>query len=217
MSMPDTRRLLAPSTRMIAEFGAYWTAKSPTPGTGLNTIATLTALVATSPFIQINAAAIALGAKSTYLDYCRLICRAPGTGGTSLELAVVTDTIKAAPTGGTQLVPVNVRSSIPNSAVGSSVWAGPLVAAAASAQRIITSANLRTVIPVIGDTYLIKFGAPDFGVPSGPVGGTLVFDDYIAAPPVILDPGFTGQIHIWLPAQSAASQWEVADLGFYEF
>lgn len=208
--MPAARYFSSPSALAIADFGAYWTAKSPTPGTGLATIAALTALVDTSPFIQVNAPA----AKSTYLDYLKLTCRVPGTGSTALEFAVKTDNGKAAPAGGTPITPVNVRSG--GAAAQSSVWAGALVAAAAVAAKLQTSQLLRPVIPVLGDVYLIKFSAPDFAVPGQPASGAVSFDDYVPAPTVIIDPGMTGQIHIWSPGQSVAAQFEV-ELGLFEF
>jgi hypothetical protein len=210
VGLPELLAGLPPS-HAIAESASYFTALSATPGTGLATIAALTTESDTSPFIQINA-----GAKAVFLDYLLLTVTAPGTAGTSLRFSMRTDVAKAAPTGGSQLVLSYTRRVANLPAPSLSVWAGALVAAAAGTPLRHCSRLVRPVIPVIGDQYLIKFGGIDFGVISLLESGTAIADRYVAAPPMIVDPAFTGQIHIWLPGQSAASSYEV-ELGGWEF
>lgn len=214
--IPSARFMPSPSAIAIADYGEYWTAKNPTIGTGLATIAALASLSDTSPFVQINSQAAGTGAKSTYVDYAKFTCRNIGTAGASVEFAAQTYAVaKAAPTGGTLLTNVNARALIGAASAVSSVWAGALVAAAGT-PKPLTSQIIRPVAPVVGDMYFVKFGAPDYNVAAQVESGAAVFDDYVAAPPFIIDPGCTGQLHIWLPSQSGASQWEV-EIGLYEF
>jgi len=194
----------------LSEDGVYWTAVNPTPGTGLATIAALASLSDTSPFIQVNS-----GAAPVFFDYLKLTATAPGTAGTAIRYAIKSDALKAAPTGGSQLTPTNAQIGLSTATPGFSVYAGALVAAAASAAKLHSHGLVRPVIPVIGDTYLFKFGAVDQGVGSMAPAGTAICNSYVGVPPMMLGPNKTMQFHIWLPSQSAASSYEL-ELGLWE-
>lgn len=211
--LPGQYNTSMPPTDEIADRGAYFTVVNPTPGAGLSTIAALTSLVDTSPFI-----AFATGANRLYLDYIKLIVAAAGTGGTALRYAWKTDVAKAAPTGGTTLTPASsLRSSNTSQPVAkTSVYAGPLTAAAAATPVLHAHGLVRPVIPVVADTYFFKFGASDYGVSSLVPSGTANADRYVTMPPAELDANMTGQFHIWLPGQSALSSYEI-EIGFFEF
>lgn len=206
MSLANLRANAVISPINMADLGMYWSAVNPTPGTGLATIAALATLTDITPFIQINA-----GVKNIAIDFLRLQCTAAGTGGTQLRFAQQVGAAKAAPTGGTQIIPKNVAN------VGtalSSIWAGPL-AAAAGTPNLIDHSILRSSIPQVGDCYFLKFGSLDTSSPGivTNVASPGVFN--INMMPYIVPAGLTGQLHIWLPGQTVASSWEVA-LGFYE-
>ena len=218
MTLPRQDLALSPVSHCVVDRGHYFTASNPVPGTGLATIAALTAEVDTSPYIAFNT-----GVMSVYIDYIRITVTAPGTGGSQLRYSARTDKLKTAPTGGTTITPACALR--PGAATGltppappasqSSWYAGPLVAAAAQAALRHFSSPIRPVLPVINDTYLIKFGASDYGVSSLVPNGTLNADRYIPEPAWIIGPNMTGQIHLWLPSQTVASSYEF-EVGFWE-
>lgn len=197
--------VLSPTNHELAEEGSYFTAKNPAAGTGLATIAALTTLADVSPFALVKSGAT----KPVRLDFMRLVCTAAGTGGTELRFAVRTDATKADPTGGTALARVNVNQGS-TAAADATMFAGALAAVAASGtMREPMAVLLKSAIPAVGDTFLIKFGCADMGV--GSSAGTV----YIGAPPIIIGASQLAAFHIWLPGQALASSFEIT-LGFWE-
>lgn len=192
----------------LAEEGSYFVAKNPTFGTGLATAAAPTALDDLHPFFLAKGPTTA--GKRQRWDYLKIVCTAPGTGGTSLRAVIRIDpTTKADPTGGSQLT-----LQCPNADVAptfeSKIFAGPLVAAAASGSvREIVAPLLKNAIPAVGDVYLMKFGGVDQGVSTS---AGLV---YCGAPAIILGVGQIATVQLILPAQSAASSYEV-EIGGWE-
>lgn len=206
---------LATKSSTLAADGQYFLAVSPTPGTGIASLAAPTAFDDTKPFILINNAH---ESKKLTLDYIKLTCTAPGTGGSALHYGVKTDGTNALryTSGGSSLTPVNVNqgSSGASSAV---VKCGAIVAiAVSSAARLLGHSVLRPVIPVIGDTYLFVFGGY-FGAGLGgqAVAGTAVANVVVPHAPVVIPPAGWFALHLWLPSQSASSSYEV-ELGYIE-
>jgi hypothetical protein len=186
----------------LANEGSYWSAKNPTPGTGLATIAAATTIDDTKPFAMIKGPTTS--GKVFFVDYVRLVCTAPGTAGTSLRAAWHIDDTKADPTGGTQLTLNNLRQDIPNNLVETKIFAGPLAAAAASGNvRELVAPLLKSSIPAVNDIYLMKFGGSDQGVPTA---ATLV---YYGGPALIVPANKIATLHLMLPSQSAASSYEI--------
>ena len=195
----------------LADEGAYFVSTNPAPGTGLATIAAPTTLADTSPFILVKNNHKA-GGKRLYLDFLKLICTAAGTGGASIHAAVKIDDVNPTryTSGGSQITPVNVNMDDAGQS-GALVYAGALVAAAASAAvRLVDHALLRPVIPVVGDTYYLNFGGAENMVGSLAPAGTAIAQQSFNFPPVVIGPGQWAAIHVWLPSQSAASSYEFA-------
>lgn len=203
--------LLGSGNQALADEGSYFLVANLTPGTGLATIATPTAFVATSPFliIQNNEPA---GGKSIVLDFIKLVCTAPGTAGTALHATSVIDLVNSRYSSGATLIvnatgPTGGQLSNPKSGVGGSTTvvavAGPLVATAASLQARLLEPDmiLKAAIPAVNDQYVIKFGGTD--LPPSAVG-------LIGHAPVVIDPGHAFLLHLWLPSQSAASSYELS-------
>lgn len=213
---PLSQRMLTQGNwqQIAALAGRYMTFSNPTPGTGLNTIEALTSLADTSPLVQINT-----GVNPFWVDYIKLQNTAAGTGGTSIRwswsqyaVAKPAPTLNAAGVGGaaSPLAMVNSRSDWSTYAPTTSVYAGPLVAAAGTPIGPLSSNLLRPVIPVAGDVYLFKFGEHEFSIPEALVlSGTNPTSLLLPAPQAIVGPNTTGQFHIWLPSQSAHSSWEI--------
>lgn len=182
-------------------------ATTGTIGTGIATIAALTAVVDTSPFIIVQNIDQA-GGKRGYLDLLKLITTAPGTAGTKLQYAVKVGPSRAAPTGFDSAfgpaTPVNVVGSSGRASI-LRVYAGALIApAAAAGNRQIWGGQLKNAIPAIADQYLLSFGQVDAAAQATQV------DRVESCPAVPIDPGYSAFIHLALPSQSAASSYEVA-------
>lgn len=207
---------VAPSpAQAAADFGAYFTAVNPTPGTGLATIAAQATLADTSPFVSIHAPS---NGRVVVLDYVRFTMAVIGTGAAGARFAVKTDVGgKANPTGSTIGSLVNVRAAVAQRAATCSVFGGPLVAAAAITPQLLHHAFLRGVAPVVGDSYLVRFGAmsPE-PITDLAQAGTAIAAICVDAPPVIVAPGTCAQLHLYFPSQTVASNVEV-ELGLYEY
>jgi hypothetical protein len=209
---------LSPKGYALANEGSYNVVSNPTPGTGLATIATLTTLVDTSPFLLIQNpwGSDDTQAKRIFIDYIKLQVTAPGTGGTQLRYATKIDQARADryTSGGTQLTAQNVNMGTAQ-ASKANIYAGALVGAAAAQSRLLSSGLVRPVIPVIADTYIFDFcsTAPSLG---GLItSGTAIANCIFPVAPAIIGPQQWFAFHIWLPSQSAASSYEI-EVGYWE-
>jgi len=197
----------------VCDEGSYFVVTNPTPGTGLATIATLTALADTSPFFMLinNASA---GGKRVYMDYIKLLVTDAGTAGASLHYNVKIDNGVGRYTSGSALTSTpqncNMDSSV---ATGCLAYGGPLVAAAATAAaRLLGGGLFKVSIPVVGDNYILTFGCPASGVGQGVA---TIANAVLNHAPVVIGPQQSFFFHIWLPSQSAASSYEI-EVGWWE-
>ena len=207
----------------LADEGSYYVCRSPTPGTGLATIAAPTAVVDTSPFILITNGNAA-GGQNIIPDYIKLICTAAGTGGTSLNVTTKLDVIPRYSSGGAGGSNTGLATilggpwSTNTSRLGGSnalIFAGALVAVAASQQRTIMSTRLRSAIPVVNDEYFLNFGDSSPMLDGVLVSGAAIAQRVVPHPPTVIAPGHTLAVHLWLPAQSVAGSYEV-EIGYIE-
>lgn len=202
----------------IADDGSYFIATNPTPGTGITTTSNVTTFADTTPYLALTNTASPYNASTSrrvYLDYLRLQCTVAGTGGTSLRFAIKCDVITTRATGGTVLRPQNVNQDSGNVSQ-CRVVAGTLVGTAASSgARLYSAGLLRSVIPVVGDTYVINFGGHDPKPGALAINGTNVSNVVYNVAPVCVGPGQCVLIHLWLAGQTVGSAYEV-ELGYVE-
>jgi hypothetical protein len=208
--------LVGASNHPLADEGSYFKICNATPGTGIATGAAVTAFSNTTPYliIQNNDQA-----RSLYMDYIRLTSTAAYTGATALHATLAIDTINTRYTSGATMIVNSTGAtggqiSSPRSSQTApatvAVWAGPVTAAAASAnQRIIVpDLILRTAIPVIGDQFTMKFGGIE-GLGSGlALNGTAPSQINNTIEPVIIDPGHALVLCLWAPASSAGGTFQ---------
>lgn len=205
----------ATKSSTLATDGQYFLARSPTPGTGIASLAAPTAFDDTKPFLMIQNAH---PTKVLTLDYIKLTCTAAGTGGSAIHYGHKVDGVNSAryTSGGSVLTPVcpNMNQGALSSAL---IYCGAIVAAAASAAaRLLGHSVMRPVIPVIGDTYLFTFdGTFGAGLGAQAVAGTAVANVIVPSAPILIGPTQWYALHIWLPSQSNASSYEV-ELGYVE-
>ena len=208
--------LVGAGNHALADEGSYFTICNATPGTGIAAGATVTAFSNTTPYliIQNNDSA-----KSIYLDYIRLTHSAAYTAATSLHATFAIDTINTRYTSGATMI-VNAAGatgayiSSPRSSQTAPAtvfaFAGPITAAAASSnQRIIVpDAYLRTVIPVVGDSFTFKFGGVEGAIGGQPLNGTAPSQFLVPVAPAIIDPGHALIVCLWAPASTAGGSFE---------
>lgn len=184
--------------------------------TGIANAAAPTAFSATNPFLLIFNGSNPSDdfASRLYLDYFTLLATAAGTGGTSVQFAITKDLGNRYTSGGTDLTP-GIANIGPTS-IGSltRAYAGNITAAAATGnvKTIIGNRWFKGAIPVIGDEYTARFGAP-----STPdmISISTILTNVKNLPPVVIGPNESLLIHLWLPAQSAASSY-APEFGWWE-
>jgi hypothetical protein len=197
---------------LLAEEGSYFVTNNNQ--TGLATAAAPTTFSATNPFLLIqNPSSAGAGVPTVItLDYMLLAATAAGTAGTSVQCAITKDTTLRYSSGGSTLTAIRANSGGPNSIA--QVYAGNITASAASgaAVTLVGQRTLKPAIPVAGDNYWLQMGTMD-GIMLIST-ATITFSNQ-GSPPVILNPGESALLHIWLPSQSAASSY-APEMGWWE-
>lgn len=205
-------RDISPDQFAIADLGQYFAANNAQ--TGIATAAAPTAFSATNPFLVV-VNKDASGGKNIYLDFVTLVNTAPGTAGASLQVAVALDNTNRYTSGGTDITAniVNTNGNVGNKSIAQ-VVAGNITAAAATGnvRNVVGNRYLKGAIPVAGDEYTLKFGGVD--APSA-IQISTISKVEINVPKIVVPPGWTALVHIWLPSQSAASSY-APELGWVE-
>lgn len=214
---------LVQKSHVLADEGSYFVVSNPTPGTGIASAAAPTGVPAigatdTKPFFvyQNTDSPSNPNGKRTYFDYIRFRNTAAGTNGTAINFTIILDAAGAAraPSGGSVLTNVNCNMDDGTKSIGA-VSAGAVTVATTSSGRLFPNIQLRPVIPVVGDIYVVSFGGAEYGVGSLISSGTTICQQSFGHPPLIIGPGGWFLCYLWLPSQSAASSYEL-DAGFWE-
>ncbi len=202
----------------VASAGQYFVARNVTPGTGLADHAAPTTLDDLKAFLVVeNGDTVgAASAKRIYLDFLKLFVTAAGTGGTNINMTGKTDTnaTRRWASGGVVCPPINVNRDSAAASIAT-VNAGANITVAANAARIVHHQQVRPVIPVVGDTYLVDFGADSKAPSNMAPAGVAIASLVVPAPPVIIGPAQCYLLHKWLAGQSVAGAYEF-ELGWWE-
>lgn len=197
-----------------AEEGSRFIATNPTMGTVIATTTSITAYDATKPIMLVQNKN-GLDGPNITLDFLRLIQGQVPTSASTWNWAMVLDTVNRYTSGGSAITPVNVNSGAAINGSGAQIYFGAVVApAAGAAARFIHRSMGRSVIPVISDETLFKFGSPTHDG-AGSLGGTVALRIPIPAAPVILKPGDNWLLYGWAGSNAAAPSWEF-ELGYTE-
>ena len=211
--------LISGKSSKLADEGSYYQTRTPTVGTGVASITTPTAYVATSPYIIVTNNNPLNGGKNIWLDYIKLNLITPGTSSTNLQYTTALDTIARYSSGGSGGAGTNMASILQgplptntgaptNSAA--LIYAGALVAVAASPQgRVMQNGYLRTAIAVANDQYVFNFGSTDTPVDTVLVSGTAIVQRNIPHVPVCIAPGGSFLFHLFGSSMAAATTCEV--------
>ena len=204
-----------PEEMMWADAGAYYKTQA-TPGTAI-AYSVQTTFSATIAYVLIRNTAGAAGLR-VYPDYIRLLCTTLPASATAGDWALVLDPTNRLTSGGTTIsgTNTNMRSDIATTGVGSVIAGTPTIAAAGANARTVARGKLRTVIPVLGDTYVWQFGMP-ISTPQVLNGANPQIETF-SVPPVVLAPAGNHSLllHLWFTANSVtAPQFEV-EVGWAE-
>jgi hypothetical protein len=206
---------LFPDYGVLADEGSYFTVNNAQ--TGLATAASPQTFSATNPFLLVYNRDAQPNGKRIYLDYATIIASAAGGGGgTSIQCAVTIDAGNRYSSGGTELTSSIVNPNL--DATGGSVarvFAGNVTAAAAStsARTVVGNRYLKGAIAAAADSYVLKFGAVDQQMLTSS-NGTL-YTSIQGVPKIVVGPNESALIHLWIPAQTAASTF-LPELGWVE-
>lgn len=203
---------LVRKSHLLADEGSFFVTNNAQ--TGIAMAATPTAFSATNPFVLLYNGDSA-GGKRIYLDAITLVCTAADTAGTSLQAAVTIDTVNRYTSGGTNLTAniVNPNMDISPRATVANVYAGNLTASAATAgvRTVVGTRILKvkaTPAMVALDQITLNFGGVEgINFASSPLSGTTSVIT-VPMPPVIIGPGDSALVHLWLPSVSTGPSFE---------
>lgn len=192
----------------VADEGSVFIATNPTPGTGIAGKAAPNTLADTAALMHLRNSDATSG-KNLYLLWLLLRPTAAGTNGTNFNLSQKID--KGAnryTSGGSAITPVNPNMGSTRSPLGVLKVGDLTIAAASSDARLVAHDQVRSVIKVIGDKYLLTFGdsvPPSLGMI---MEGTAQAFIPVACPPVVLSPGDQWLLHEWAASQTVAASYE---------
>jgi hypothetical protein len=214
---------LIPTKHLLADEGSYYVWSNQSPGTVVAEQALKTSFSNTVGIAHIyNKDAI--GGKSIYLDYIKLILAGTAPTATqSLEIAIALDNISREPASanrtlltGVNMSGASIRSSIAQ--VSQYLAANAFTVTAPSANVRYVRSHIPTGLGITGDEYIIKFGGEDLaaipGLTAVRASGPGRFVGY--APPVIIDPGFSAVIHRWWLTEATTAPSFELEIGGWE-
>ena len=185
--------------------GSYFTACSPTPGTGIIGHAAPTTFDEGKPyFLVYNGSALNL-----YPQFLQLNETVASVGGARVQLTQTIDTGNRYSSAGTAMTVNNTNMTSSNSGSLISCYQGAVLATAASGnRRLLGNTVFRGgVIDIIQDFYQLIWGAPD-GVSSTGSRVATVAEFTRVCPPVCVGPGQSLMLTQWVGSQSTGPTWE---------
>jgi hypothetical protein len=193
-----------------ADEGTYFTAISPTPGTGIIGHAAPTTFDEAKPYLVLYNG----GSRRIYPQFLRLHETVASVGGVIVQVTITSDVGNRRSSAGTAMTVSKSRLAGAVSS-GAVVHQGAVIGTAATGARIIHDHIVfRNTIDIIGDTYEINFGGAGGGSTSTSRVAT-VADGSRTAAPVVIEPGNSLCITQWVASQSTGPTW-IATLGFIE-
>ncbi len=222
---PITAPILSRDTQ-AADLGFYYTAISPTPGTGIVGTVNMTTLAIgeLSPILYIyNGNVASLAPVNIYPTYLRMSRTVANAGNTIERLTLTLDQgnhVTTLPAAAGVLTINNVNMGSPNKSAAQIYGnAAALITSAPSAQRrIIGNQSFRNggVVGVVGDTLQLNFGSPEQIDPMSLVEtGTAICNITYGFAPVVIGPGQSMAVVYWAAGNTTAPAFEF-ELGYVE-
>lgn len=190
--------------------GSYFTAISPTPGTGIIGHAAPTTFDEAKPYLLVyNGSNLNL-----YPQFLQLNETVASVGGAMVQLTQTIDNGNRYSSNGTAMTINNTNMDSANSGSSVAIYQGAVVATAASGtRRVIGNTIFRSgVIDIIRDQYQLVWGSPDGTSNTGSRVATVAEFSRVCAP-VCVGPGQSLMLTQWAASQSTGPTWE-ATFGF---
>jgi hypothetical protein len=201
----------------LAEEGSYYVVSTPTPGTGI-IAPNVGVLSETASYlfniVNMDTKSSVDTGKKVYLDYIKLTCTGAPGSATNAYCVFKTNTTNRYASAGSQLTPQNVNTDVANQSRANVYFGACVTVAAAATDRQIGRAHVRTVIPVVGDVYLFKFGSLS-GDQSQTIVTATAINVIIPMPPAIIGPGCWGGLALCYASGGTAAYYEL-EAGYYE-
>lgn len=217
MSLAGTATIVSPTVcrdSVAADLGYYYTALTPTPGTGIIGHAINTTFVETKPmFVCYNGSNVA----SIYPTFLRLTMTVIPVGNTQQQFTTTLDQGNRFSSGGTALTVANDNINSANLSLAQ-ITVGAVTATAASSNRRVVShrAFRPTVIGVAGDVYQFSWGSGELVDPSAlPTDGTGRAHVVYVMSPLVVSPGCSLCITAWGATFSTGATYEY-EFGYVE-
>ena len=193
-----------------ADEGSYYTAITPTPGTGIIGHAAPTTFDEAKPYIVLFNG----GTKRIYPQFLRLYETVASVGGAIAQFTITSDVGNRRSSAGTAMTISKARlgASASSAAVG---FVGAVVGTAATGARVIHDHIVfRGTIDIIQDCYEIVFGGLGGGNSNSSRAAT-VMDASRTAAPLVIEPGNSLCVTQWVTGQSTGPTFMVT-LGYIE-
>lgn len=191
-----------------ADEGTYFTAITPTPGTGIIGHAAPTTFDEAKPFIVLYNS----GTLRIYPQFLRLHSTVVSTAGTLTQFTITSDVGNGRSSAGTAMTisPSRIGTAVASGAVA---YIGAVVGPAVTGARVIHDHIVfRGTIDVVHDVYEIVFGGLGGGTSTASRVAT-VMDASRTTAPVVIEPGNSLRIVQWSASQSTGPTLQ-ACLGF---
>lgn len=201
-----------------AEEGSYFHATNVAVGTGATWVTAQTSFSDVAPnwYIENIEDATNPNAKSIWVKFIKMITTAVATSATLIRYAAILDSPRAFGTDNTLLI----TPTCPNGACSPNV--SPIIKvqnnatasalAASSAKKRIVANGMLGGLNVVGTTLQVNFGQLDAGGPgNGAVAETVPVRRVECDLPIVIPPGKSLAIHVWLVASAAAPnpEWTI--------
>ncbi len=226
MSLAGTNPIVAPllsRDTLLADQGYYFTAISPTPGTGIIETASIQTFAGAevSPLLVVYNPSL-LNPVNIYPLYLRLTCTQANAVGLTQRFTLTLDqgnrvTTQAAASGILTINNVNMGSTNKSQAQ-ISAGATLVCSAATSQRRIIGNQSFRNggVVCVIGDVYQFNFGSSEQIDPMSLVEtGTAICNVTYGFAPVVIGPQQSMLVQHWVASTTTGAGFEY-EFGFVE-
>lgn len=196
-----------------ADEGSYFTAITPTSGTGIIGHAAPTTFDETKPYLCLYNSSLT---KNLYPQFISFNETVASVGGTVVRFVPAIDNGNRYSSAGTALTVTNNNGLSTNATAITTAYVGAVVATAATvARRQYGDIVFRgTTIDIIGDHYTIVFGAPSSNGGASSKVATLI-DSSRVAPPIVVGPGQSFLLHQWAASQSTGPTFQVV-MGWIE-
>lgn len=194
----------------LGDEGSYFTARTPTPGTGIIGHPAPTTFDETKPMLLVYNG----GVNRIYPQFLRLHETVVSTAATRTQFTIAVDQGNRLSSGGTALTTQNVNMDSVIASQATCTTGAVVAIAATASRRIIDHIVFRGTIDVVEDVYEIVFGGSD-GSQQGGSRVATVQDFSKMTAPVVIGPGQSLLVHQWSASVSTGPTLQVT-LGYVE-